>query len=749
MFESYYELNDNPFRLSADESFRFAHKNYLKAWSYLSYALEQGEGFVMITGQPGCGKTTLIRDILAQLDQEKTLAINLVTNQLQAEELLRKVALEYGLPAESYNKATLLTHIQDFVEKEYQKGRRAIIVIDEAQNLTLNGLEELRLLSNLQSGSHPLFQIFLVGQDELRGVVLSPQMEHVRQRLIATCQIEPMSVSQTEGYIEHRLGIVGWHGDPELESTIFPLIHYITKGIPRKVNHIASRLLLYGALEEKHKFTDEDIWIVAEELFGEERLALKSGESFEEFKAAYSVEYEAHISDLEGSDSEPAVDQPVEEESIQAAEEESSQAAEEEGSPAESDEEISLSLENDSFEPDLDQPMMVEEDAGLSAEEQAETAEYKEEDTDQLAAQSEIYIDSDEVKTLTEQIVDENRTVADGLAVEAQSDVTLPESDLDDTTRRTKSDDESTEAIALNPEEILNTPTMKAERYRHEIEASGGFIVTDDNPDKDEVFSGGILKSVRHVALIVLIGIPLIAYVVWTPEQINGFFSEANNTIQTFLTPKSQPYKNRPQPKVEESIATAAGNRTDSAGQSQPDESPSTAGDTPDATDAVVDSVPETGDIATSETKEAGEDYIATQTRYQQIEVPDNQPPPIPSSVSERKFQIFFEDNNAEIPTEFEEMLNDLYIVLSLNSQANLKIRGYTYPSDDPLQNMRLSLERAQKVSLYFIDRGIDQARIKIEGHTPTLQQANRDKDLLEKHLSSRRVELLLQEGLY
>ncbi|MBW9270539.1 MAG: AAA family ATPase [Candidatus Thiodiazotropha sp. (ex. Lucinisca nassula)] len=738
MFESYYELNDNPFRLSADESFRFAHKNYLKAWSYLSYALEQGEGFVMITGQPGCGKTTLIRDILAQLDQEKTLAINLVTNQLQAEELLRKVALEYGLPAESYNKATLLTHIQDFVEKEYQKGRRAIIVIDEAQNLTLNGLEELRLLSNLQSGSHPLFQIFLVGQDELRGVVLSPQMEHVRQRLIATCQIEPMSVSQTEGYIEHRLGIVGWHGDPELESTIFPLIHYITKGIPRKVNHVASRLLLYGALEEKHKFTDEDIWIVAEELFGEERLALKSGESFDEFKAAYSVEYEAHISDLEGSDSESAIDQ----------------SAEEEGSQVESDEEISLSLENDSFEPDLDQPMLVEEDAGLSTEQQGETEEsagYKEEDTDQLAAKSEIYIDSDEVKTLTEKIVDENRSVADGFAIEAQSDVTLPESDLDDTVRRTKSDDESTEAIALNPEEILNTPTMKAERYRHEIEASGGFIVTDDNTDKDDVLSGGILKSIRHVALIVLIGIPLIAYIVWTPEQINGFLSEANHTIQSFLTPKSQPYKNRPQPKVEESIATAAGNRTDSAGQSQSDESPTsvTDGDTLEAAAVVVDSVPETSDIATSETKEAGEDYIATQTRYQQIEVPDNQPPPIASSVSERKFQVFFEDNNAEIPTEFEEMLNDLYIVLSLNSQANLKIRGYTYPSDDPLQNMRLSLERAQKVSLYFIDRGIDQARIKIEGHSPTLQQANRDKDLLEKHLSSRRVELLLQEGLY
>ncbi|MCG7982622.1 MAG: AAA family ATPase [Candidatus Thiodiazotropha lotti] len=740
MFESYYELNDNPFRLSADESFRFAHKNYLKAWSYLSYALEQGEGFVMITGQPGCGKTTLIRDILAQLDKEKTLAINLVTNQLQAEELLRKVALEFGLPAESYNKATLLTHIQGFVEKEYQKGRRAIIVIDEAQNLTLNGLEELRLLSNLQSGSHPLFQIFLVGQDELRGVVLSPQMEHVRQRLIATCQIEPMSVSQTEGYIEHRLGIVGWHGDPELEGTIFPLIHYITKGIPRKVNHVASRLLLYGALEEKHKFTDEDIWIVAEELFGEERLALKSGESFDEFKATYPVEYEAHISDLDGSDSKQAFDQIAEEESIH----------------TDSDEGISLSIESDKFEPDLDQPMMVKEDAGLSAgQQQGETAEstgYQEEDTDQLALGTEIYIDSDEVRTLTEKIVDENRSVADDLAIEAQSDGNLPESDTDNTVRRTKTDGESTEAVALNPEEILNTPTMKAERYRHEIEASGGFIVTDDNAGKDELFSAGLLKSIRNVALIVLVGFPLLAYIVWTPEQINGFLSEANHTIQSFLTPKSQPYKNRTESKSDESIATAEGNRSHSAEQIQSDESPSTAtdGDTSETAAIDVESVTETtDDRAASETKEAGEDYIATQTRYQQIEVPDEQPPPIPSSVSERKFQIFFEDNNAEIPTEFEEMLNDLYIVLSLNSQANLKIRGYTDPSDDPLQNMRISLERAQKVSLYFIDRGIDQTRIKIEGHSPTIQESNRVKEVLEKHLSSRRVELLLQEGLH
>jgi type II secretory pathway predicted ATPase ExeA len=276
MFESYYKLNANPFRLSADEQFRFAHKNYLKAWTYLKYALEQGEGFVMLTGRPGSGKTTLIRDIISGLDSSSALAINLVTNQLQAEELLRKVALEFGLPAETYNKATLLTHIEDFVTKEYQAGRRAIIAIDEAQNLTLNGLEELRLLSNLQTGSHPLFQIFLVGQDELRTLVLSPGMEQIRQRLVATCQIESMNLQQTEGYIEHRLGIVGWDHDPEFNEIIYPLIHYLTEGIPRKINHVVSRLLLYGALEGKHEFTEEDVWIVAEELFEEERLSIQN-----------------------------------------------------------------------------------------------------------------------------------------------------------------------------------------------------------------------------------------------------------------------------------------------------------------------------------------------------------------------------------------------------------------------------------------------------------------------------------------
>ncbi|MES9851870.1 MAG: AAA family ATPase [Candidatus Thiodiazotropha sp. L084R] len=728
MFESYYELNENPFRLSADENFRFAHKNYLKAWSYLSYALEQGEGFVMITGQPGCGKTTLIRDILSQLDSSKTLAINLVTNQLQAEELLRKVALEYGLPAETYNKATLLTHIEEFVEKEYENGRRAIIVIDEAQNLTLNGLEELRLLSNLQSGSHPLFQVFLVGLDELRGVILNPQMEQVRQRLIASCQIEPMSVSQTEGYIDHRLGIVGWNGDPELESSIFPLMHYITKGIPRKINHMASRLLLYGALEEKHKFTDDDVWIVAEELFGEERLSLKSGETFENFKASYSIENELQ----EGEQESELLKE--EGQSDSAATETSDLEDVNEGVP----EVVDQSSEQSSIiseVPDADElesiQLMQEHSTDIE-----QSNSFVEEDTSQLFPESTTYISTDEVEDLTSKIVDANRFVADELAVEARVDaqkMDVLSDESDDTVRRWTPDVEAGQDFTLEADEILNTPTMRAERHRHEIEATGGLIVSDDVVDKDEVFSGGLARSIRNIVLIVLVGFPLIGYFVLSQEQINQYFSDLNSSIQAMLTPKSKPYQSEvvAQP-TEKEVKTESSEQTKST-QSVQNQTEEKIAD--DLSPAV---------------KDAGEDYIATQSKYEQVVVNETRPPPIVETVKERTFQVFFELNNTEIPEEFKEMLNDLYIVLSLNEQASLKISGYADadPSDDPLQNMRLSLERAQTVSSYFLERGIEQSRIQIEGHSPSNVSSNSAQDALEKHLGNKRVELVLRDGL-
>ncbi|MEJ2692803.1 MAG: AAA family ATPase, partial [Candidatus Thiodiazotropha sp.] len=266
-------LTANPFRMSADERFRYAHRAYNKAWSYLTYALEQAEGFVLITGKPGTGKTTLIRDILSKLDSKRVLPVKLVTNLLQGEELLRLAALEFGFPAQDFNKATLLTRIEEYALGLHRQGRRVVIIVDEAQNLSVNGLEELRLLSNLQAGNQPLFQVVLIGQEEIRSLIYGQGIENIQQRIVASCRLLPMQAEQVQGYIEHRLGIVGWDGDPDLDPAIYELLHRITHGVPREINLVAARLLLYGSLEQKHALNTADLLVVLNELDQEMRLA--------------------------------------------------------------------------------------------------------------------------------------------------------------------------------------------------------------------------------------------------------------------------------------------------------------------------------------------------------------------------------------------------------------------------------------------------------------------------------------------
>ncbi len=272
MFESFYGLTTNPFRMSADEQFRYAHRAYVKAWSYIKYALEQGEGFVLITGRPGTGKTTLVRDTLSELDNDRIYAVNLVSNQLQGEELLRLVALEFGYQAQEFNKATLLTRIEQHALSLHEQGRRVVVIVDEAQNLSGNGLEELRLLSNLQIGNQPLFQIVLVGQEELRSLIYGREMENITQRIVASCRLEPMQAQQVQGYVEHRLSLTGWDKDPKFDTDIFELLHRIAHGVPREINLVMARLLLYGALEKKHHLNSQDLLIVLKELVEERRL---------------------------------------------------------------------------------------------------------------------------------------------------------------------------------------------------------------------------------------------------------------------------------------------------------------------------------------------------------------------------------------------------------------------------------------------------------------------------------------------
>lgn len=272
MYESYYKLTEEPFRLSPNSRFRYKHSTYKKAYAYMEYALHRSEGFVMITGQPGTGKTTLINDLTSNLSNGKALFANLASTQLEGDDLLRMVATNFGLAQTCDYKSTLLHQLETFFRKSHASGRRPLLIIDEAQGLSRTALEELRLLTNLQQHNQPLLQIFLVGQDELRDIVMSPELEQLHQRIVAACHMEPLTALDTRRYIEHRLIQVGWHNDPQISDEIYPLIHRFSLGIPRWINLICSRLLLHGMVEEKHHLDREDVNSVLRGLVEEQLL---------------------------------------------------------------------------------------------------------------------------------------------------------------------------------------------------------------------------------------------------------------------------------------------------------------------------------------------------------------------------------------------------------------------------------------------------------------------------------------------
>ncbi len=254
MFEKFYGLTGRPFQLTPDPRFYFDARTHHKAMAYLTYGLSQEEGFIIITGEIGTGKTTLVGHLLSQLDPQEFIVAQVVSTQLNAAELLHAIAEEFGLETEGKDKARLLREIERFLKKTHQEGKRVLLVIDEAQNLPVSALEELRMLSNFQVDGHPLLQCFLLGQPEFRERLFqAPVLEQLRQRVIATHHLEPISRNEIKGYIEHRLSLVGWKGDPRFTEDAYDRIYSYTGGIPRRVNALCSRILLFGALEELHE----------------------------------------------------------------------------------------------------------------------------------------------------------------------------------------------------------------------------------------------------------------------------------------------------------------------------------------------------------------------------------------------------------------------------------------------------------------------------------------------------------------
>lgn len=269
MYIEFYGLKDEPFLLTPDPRFYFESQVHGQAMAHLMYGLNRGEGFIVITGEVGAGKTTIVQHLCATVDTDKVIPAHIANTLLTGTELLRMACAAFGVADVPAEKDAVLRCLLSFFDQLGQEGKKALLVIDEAQNLSPATLEELRMLSNFQVHNVSPCQIFLIGQPQFRSVLADPNLEQLRQRVIAAYHLGGLSQEECGRYVTHRMKQVGWESDPVFQDDAMMAIYLHTGGIPRLINTLCSRVLLLGFLDQLHVLTGEHVSRVAADL-GEE-----------------------------------------------------------------------------------------------------------------------------------------------------------------------------------------------------------------------------------------------------------------------------------------------------------------------------------------------------------------------------------------------------------------------------------------------------------------------------------------------
>ena len=265
MYESFFHLTGKPFELLPDPEFLYLSPVHRKALTYLDYGIKARAGFILLTGEVGSGKTTIIKNIIKSLDRNVNTS-KIFNTSVTSHQLLSLINDDFGLESAGKDKISLFKDLYEFLIKEFMASRHCLLLIDEAQNLSPDCLEEVRMLSNLETENSKLLQIILVGQPELRKILAATDMRQLRQRISINCHINPLVREQTEAYILHRLERAGNRNAVIFTADSFDVIHLNTRGIPRLINIICEFLLLSAFVDESTEIGGEMVREIAADL---------------------------------------------------------------------------------------------------------------------------------------------------------------------------------------------------------------------------------------------------------------------------------------------------------------------------------------------------------------------------------------------------------------------------------------------------------------------------------------------------